>query len=111
MPAFSFNGEVVERTGSLNCLWIHFDRMLEYKTQVESTKLMRKKGPPTLKAMATKGIEQRHLFLLYQSVILSVIDYSLGLTTLSQSNLLKLDWVQNEAMTVPVEKKTHQLRP
>ena len=49
-------------------------------------------------AMASKGIEQRHLFLLYQSVILSVIDYGLGLTTLSQSNLLKLDRVQNEAM-------------
>ena len=33
-------------------------------------------------------------------MILSVIDYGLGLTTLSQSNLLKLDTVQNEAMTV-----------
>ena len=53
-----------------------------------------------LKAMASKGIEQRHLFLLYQSVILSVIDYGLGLTTLSQSNLLKLDRVQNEAIRV-----------
>ena len=50
--------------------------------------------------MASKGIEQRHLFLLYQSVILSVIDYGLGLTTLSQSNLLKLDRVQNAAMRV-----------
>ena len=50
--------------------------------------------------MASKGIEQRHLFLLHQSVILSVIDYGLGLTTLSQSNLLKLDRVQNEAMRV-----------
>ena len=50
--------------------------------------------------MASKGIEQRHLFLLYQSVILSVIGYGLGLTTLSQSNLLKLDRVQNEAMRV-----------
>ena len=79
---------------------IHFDRMLTYKTQVESTKLRCKKGLSALKAMASKGIEQRHLFLLYQSVILSVIDYGLGLTTLSQSNLLKLDRVQNEAMRV-----------
>ena len=50
--------------------------------------------------MASKGIKQRHLFLLYQSVILSVVDYGLGLTTLSQSNLLKPDRVQNEAMRV-----------
>ena len=53
-----------------------------------------------MKAKASKGIEQRHLFLLYASVILSVIDYGLGLTTLSQSNLSKLDRVQNEAMRV-----------
>ena len=33
-------------------------------------------------------------------MILSVIDIGLGLTTLSQSNLLKLDRVQNEAMRV-----------
>ena len=38
--------------------------------------------------------------MLYQSVILSVINYGLGLTTQSQSNLLKLDRVQNEAMRV-----------
>ena len=100
MPAVSFNGEAIERTNSLRCLGIHFDRMLTYKTQVESTKLRWKKGLSALKAMASKGIEQRHLFLLYQSVILSVIDYGLGLTTLSQSNLLKLDRVQNEAMRV-----------
>ena len=96
MPAVSFNGEAIERTNSLRYLGIHFDRMLMYKTQVESTKLRCKKGLSALKAMASKGIERRHLFLLYQSVI----DYGLGLTTLSQSNLLKLDRVQNEAMTV-----------
>ena len=33
-------------------------------------------------------------------MILSVIDYGLDLTTLSQSNQLKLDRVQNEAMRV-----------
>ena len=98
MPAVSFNGEVKTRTNSLRYLGIHFDRMFTYKTQVESTKLRCKKGLSALKAMVSKGIEQCHQFLLYQSVILSVIDYGLGLTTLSQSNLLKLDRVQNEAM-------------
>ena len=100
MPAVSFNGEVIARMNSLRYLGIHFDMTLMYKTQVESTKLRWKKGLSMLKAMATKGIKQQYLFLLYQSVILSVIDYVLGLTTLSQSNLLKLDRVQNEAMRV-----------
>ena len=100
MPAVSFNGQAIERMNSLRYLGIHFDKMLTYKTQVESTKLRCKKGLSALKAMASKGIEQRHLFLPYQSVILSVIDYGLGLTTLSQSILLKFDRVQNEAMRV-----------
>ena len=50
--------------------------------------------------MAAKGIEQHHLFLLFQSVVLIVIDYGLGHTTMAQTNLLKLDRVQNEAMRV-----------
>ena len=113
MPAISFNGEVIERMNNLRYLGIHFDRMLTYKTQVESTKLRCKKGLNGLKVMASKGIEQRHLFLLYRSVILNVIDYGLGLTTLSQSNLLKLNRVQNEAMTVIFweKQRTHPLRP
>ena len=49
--------------------------------------------------------------------MLSVIDYSLGLTTLSNSNLLKLDRVQNEALRVslgtikdiPIEAMSYRL--
>ena len=92
--------KIKERTNSLRYLGIQFDRMLTYKTQVESTKLRCRKGLSALKPMASKGIEQRHLFLLYQSVILNVIDYGRGLTTLSQSTLLKLDRVQSEALRV-----------
>ena len=33
-------------------------------------------------------------------MVLSVIDYGLGLTTVAQTNLLQLDRVQNEAMRV-----------
>ena len=103
MPAVSFNGEVIKGTNSLRHLGTHLDRMLTNKTQVESTKLRCMKGLSALKPMTSKGIGQPLLFLLYQSVILSVIYYGLGLTTLSQSNLLKLDRVQNKAMRVIVE--------
>ena len=100
MPAVSFNGEVIEHTSSLRYLGIHFNRMLMYKTQVKSTKLRCQKGLPALKAMASKGIKQSHLFLLYQSATLSIIDCGLGLTALSQSNLLKLHRVHNDAMRI-----------
>ena len=58
---------------------------------------------PTTRPLIGPCTLQHHLFLLYQSVILSVIDYGLGLTNLSQSNLLMLDRVQNEAMKVILE--------
>ena len=100
MPAVTFVGAVVEWTSHLRYLGIHFGRMLTYSKHVETTALKCKKGPSVQKAIAAKGIEERHLFLLYQSVVLSVIDYGLGLTTMAQINLLKLDRVQNEAMRV-----------
>ena len=58
-----------------------------------------------VKTTALKGIEKRHLFLLYQSVVLSVTGRGLGLTTMAQTNHLKLDRVQNEAMPVIVPDK------
>ena len=68
-----------------------------------------------LKIMAAKGIDQSHLFLLYQSVILSDIDYGLSLTTLSQSNLLKLDNLLKQAKrsheSHSGNNKGHPLRP
>ena len=100
MPAVTFDGAVVERKSHLRYLGIHSDTMLTYRKHVETTALKCKKGLSVLKAIAAKGIEERHLFLLYQSVVLSVIDYGLGLTTMVQTNLLKLDRVRNEAMRV-----------
>ena len=47
-----------------------------------------------------KSSEIRHLFLLCPSVELSVTDYGLGLIPMAQTDLIKLDRVQNEAMRV-----------
>ena len=83
MPAVIFDGAVVERTSHLRYLGIHFDRMLTYSKHVETTALKCKKGLSVLKAMAAKG--RTHLFLQYQGVVLSVIDYGPGLTTTDKS--------------------------
>ena len=89
MPAVFFNGEAREPTNSLTYLGIHFDRMLMYKTQVESTKLRCKKGLSALKAMASKGIEQRHLFLLYQTVTMVWVSQPCHSLTCSSSTMYK----------------------
>ena len=69
MSAVTFDGAVVERTSHLIYLRIHFDIMLTNRKHVETTALKCKKGLSVLKAMAAKGIEQRHLFLLHQRVV------------------------------------------
>ena len=93
-PSVTFNGDVVERTSHLRYLGIYCDKMRTYRQHVETT-LKCKKGLSVLKAMASKGIKQCHLFLLYQSVMLIVPYYDLGLTKRTQTNLVKLDTVQN----------------
>ena len=72
VAAVTFDRAVVERTRHLRYLGTHFDRMLAYKMHVATTALKCKKGLSVLKTMAVNGFEQRHLFLLYQSVVLSV---------------------------------------
>ena len=100
MPAVTLDGDVVERTSHLRYLLVHLDRMLAYRKHVETTAPKCKKGLSVLKVMSVKGIEQNHLFLLYQSMVLSVTDYGQGLTTMAQTTLLKLDRVQYEAVRV-----------
>ena len=50
--------------------------------------------------MVANGIEKHHLFLLYESVAVSGIDYGQGIIQMAQTILLKLDRVQNEAIRV-----------
>ena len=62
MPAVTLDGAVVERTGDLRYLGIHFHIMLTYRKHVDTAALQFKKGLLVLKAIAAKGIEQRDLF-------------------------------------------------
>ena len=74
----------------LRYLVIHFDRMLTYRQNMETTALKCKKGLSVLKAIAAMGIEQNHPFLPYQSVVFIVTDCGLRLT-MAQTNLPQLD--------------------
>ena len=76
-----------------------------------------------LYAIAAKGIEQRHLFLLYQSTTFGTTDYGLGLATPSYSSLLNFNRVQNDVtgdiqieamkylLELPPKETKHKLEP
>ena len=59
-----------------------------------------RKGLAALKTMAAAFMHQRLLLLLYHSLILSVVEYGLGLLTISSTQLNRLETIQDEAMRV-----------
>ena len=48
--------------------------------------------------MAYMNVPQRILQILYQTLVLSVVDYGFGLLTLSKTQLARLEVVQNQGM-------------
>ena len=78
IPAVTFDGAVVEWRS-------HLRYMGSTLTECWPTENMWKEQhyQSVMKALAATGTEQRHLFLLYQSVVLSATDYRLGLTTMA----------------------------
>ena len=56
------------------------------------------KGINVLKVIACANMHQRVLLILYQTLILSLIDYGFGLFTLSKTQLQRLEVIQIEGM-------------
>ena len=108
MPVVFFNGKVLNaRTVSRRPR-----DLLRQNVQVQDATLKTKfRWRTKLKAMAANGTKQRDWFLLYQSVTRSVIDYGLGLTTVAQSSLLKLDSAKRSPDCHAWNTRTHPLRP
>ncbi len=50
-----------------------------------------------MKAVASSGVSQMTLLMLYQTLMLLVIDYGFGLMTLADIQLKRLYTIQNEA--------------
>ncbi|RUS80085.1 hypothetical protein EGW08_012163 [Elysia chlorotica] len=97
-PPITFKYEVIERETTLKYLGITFDRTLSFNQHIENVSRKVKKGIGAIKTMASAHIQQNVLFVMFQLLILSVLDYGLGCLTLSEANLLKLERLQNEAM-------------
>ena len=93
MPAVTLIWWSCSQTSELS--EIPCDRLRQY-----SDLLKCKESLPVSKVVVANGIEKHHLFLLYESVAVSGIDYGQGIIQMAQTILLKLDRVQNEAIRV-----------
>ena len=97
-PPIIFYFCLIDRQEELKYLGITFDRTLSYRKHVDNVIQKAQKGIRAVKTMASAGIQQYVLLLLMQLVVMSVVDYGLGLLTLSKTQTERLERVQNAAM-------------
>ena len=68
------------------------------RCQAKTTRVVAKarKGLTTVKMLAYAKMPQRVLVILFQTLVISVVEYGLGLLTLSDTQLNRLEIIQNE---------------
>lgn len=98
MPEVHITGKPLKREQSLRYLGVIFDRSLSGKDQITRIVQRARRGLTAVKTMAGARMPQKTLVILYQALVVSVIEYGLGLLTLSASQLKRLDVIQNEGM-------------
>ena len=98
MPNVSIGDKAIKREDTLRYLGIIFDRSLSGKDHITRIVQRSRKGLTALKTMAGAKMPQKILVILYQALVVSVMEYGLGLLTLSKSQLQRLDVIQNEGM-------------
>lgn len=98
MPDVYINGQAIKREDTLRYLGIVFDRTLSGKAHISRTITKARRGLNAVKVMARDRMPQRNLVLLFEMLVLSQVDYGFGMLTLSNTQLGRLDVIQNEGM-------------
>ena len=98
MPDVTIAGKAIKRDHVLRYLGIIFDRSLSGKDHISRVVQRSRKGLTALKTMAGAKMPQKVLLILYQALVVSVIEYGLGLLTLSNTQKKRLETIQNEGM-------------
>ena len=100
MPAVSVGGKQIKHEQTIRYLGVVFDRTLSGKDHISRIITKARKGLTAVKIMAYASMPQRTLVILYQALVLSVIEYGLALVNLSETQLNRLEVIQNEGMRV-----------
>merc|ERR1711963_539653 len=98
MPAVFIEGKELKREQHLRYLGITLDRSQCGKEHISRVIVKAWKGLVAVKTMAMARMSQKILVILFNSLVLSVIEYGFGLLTLSTAQLKRLEVIQNEAM-------------
>src|SRR5579871_6938191 len=82
-PNVTFCGEVLVRTSTMKHLGVLFDRSLWFYAHVDTIIIKARRGLAAMRVMSAAKCAQRllFLFLLYQGLVLSVIEYAMAILT------------------------------
>ena len=99
MPEVKYSGAVIKREPTLRYLGLIFDRSLSGKDHITRVVAKaRRKGLTAVKMLAYAKMPQRVLVILFQTLVISVVEYGLGLLPLSDTQLIRLEVIRNEGM-------------
>ena len=98
MPTVTVGGKDIKREQTLRYLGVVFDRTLSGKDHITRIISKARKGLIAVKTMAYANMPQKTLVILYQALVLSVIEYGLAFVNLSETQLKRLEVIQNEGM-------------
>jgi hypothetical protein len=90
--------DALKRSQTMKYLGIHYDRSLSFIEHIDRLIERARKGLNAIKVLAVADCEQRHVFLLYQGLLVSIVEYALAIQTLSNKRFERPKRIQNEAM-------------
>ena len=100
IPRPTYQGNVIPQTGSMRYLGTVFDRQLNFCKHVDQVIERAMSGLNVLKSAAGRRAEERHLAMLYKSLVLSLIDFDLPIVQLSDNQVGRLQRLQNSCLRI-----------
>ena len=98
IPDVSISGKVIKRENSLRYLGIIFDRSLSGNDHILRDIWKSRKDLNALKMMKYANVPLRILLIIYQTLVMSIVDYGFGFLTLSKTQLASLRVTPNQGM-------------
>jgi len=99
-PPIHYDGQDIRLSDTLRHLVVIFDRQLNFSEHVNSVLHRGIKAANILKVAAGRKVEERHLVMLYKSLVLSVVGNALPMINISQNLMGKLERLQNTCLRI-----------
>jgi len=99
-PPIRYDGQEIRVSDTFRHLGVIFHRQLNFSKHVNSVLHRGIKAANILNVAPGRKAEEKHLVMLYKSLILSVVNYALPMINISQNLMGKLEPLQNACLRI-----------